>query len=123
MPDPFTAIRWLWAYLGIAPQEKLDTSLFLVRLTFTHAMKSRKNLTRFTYENSAFLGWRLCLAYKGTPFLRYFPDKKYGSERKALKAASDTLEKLKALLDGSRLMKGKLSKTTIEKAKKMLKDA
>ena len=86
-------------------------------------MKSRKNLTRFTYENSAFLGWRLNLGYKSTTFMKYFSDKKYGSERKALKAASDALDNLKGLLDGSRLMKGKLSKTTIEKGKKLLKDA
>ena len=86
-------------------------------------MKSRKNLTRFTYETTAFQGWRLCLAFKGTSFMKYFSDKKYGGERKALKAANGTLTELKELLDGSRLMNGKLSKTAIEKAQKMLKGA
>ncbi len=55
--------------------------------------------------------------------MKYFSDKKYGGERKALKAANGTLTELKELLDGSRLMNGKLSKTAIEKAQKMLKGA
>ena len=83
-------------------------------------MKSRKNLTRFTYETTDFQGWRLSLNKTGTPFTKYFSDKKYGSERKALKAASDALAELKDLLDSSRLVNGKLSKSTISKAKKLL---
>ena len=54
-------------------------------------MKSRKNLTRFTYDTTAFQGWRLTLERKGTTFTKYFSDKKYGSERKALKAAEVAL--------------------------------
>jgi hypothetical protein len=86
-------------------------------------MKSRKNLTRFTYETTAFQGWRLSLSRKGTPFNKYFSDKKFGSERKSLKAATDALADLKELVDGSRLVNGKLTKTTISKAQKLLKDA
>ena len=83
-------------------------------------MKSRKNLTRFTYETTAFQGWRLSILKRGTRFERYFSDKRYGGQRKALKAASDALAELKGTLDGSRLVNGKLSKTTISKAKKLL---
>ena len=85
-------------------------------------MESKKNLTRF--DSPAFLGWRLCIAKKGTTFTRYFPDKKFeGSAKKALAAAEKTLAELKALLDGAKLVDGKLSPTTIKKAGKLLKDA
>ncbi|MBT8044510.1 MAG: hypothetical protein KJO79_06115 [Verrucomicrobiae bacterium] len=86
-------------------------------------MKSRKNLTRFTYETTAFQGWRLCLSRAGSTFTKYFSDKKYGGERKALKAATTALDELKELLDKSRKVNGKLSKTTIAKAQKLLKAA
>ncbi len=86
-------------------------------------MKSRKNLTRFTYETTAFQGWRLCLSKAGSTFTKYFSDKKYGGERKALKAATTTLDEVRELLDKSRKVNGKLSKTTISKAQKLLKSA
>jgi len=38
-------------------------------------MKSKKNLTRFTYKTTAFQGWRLCIARGGASFTRYFSDK------------------------------------------------
>ena len=86
-------------------------------------MKSKKNLTRFTYENAAFQGWRLCISRSGTTFTRYFPDKKFGGPRKALTAAEKTLKQLKSLVEGSRKVNGKLSATTVRKAEKMLKEA
>ena len=84
-------------------------------------MKSKKNLTRFTYETTAFQGWRLCLSRTGTTFTKYFSDKKYGGERKALKVAESTRKELTELLDGSRRVNGKISKTTEKKAQKLLK--
>ena len=86
-------------------------------------MKSRKNLTRFTYETTAFQGWRVCLTRKGTAFAQYFGDSKYGGPRKALRAAEGVLAELKDLLDSSRLVNGKLSKAVISKAKKLLAGA
>jgi len=86
-------------------------------------MKSRKNLTRFTYETTAFQGWRLCLSRNGTTFTKYFSDKHYGGERKALKAADGALKQLKDLLDNSRKVNNKLSKSTIAKAQKLLKSS
>ena len=86
-------------------------------------MKSKKNLTRFTYETTAFQGWRLCLSRSGTTFTKYFSDKKYGGERKALKAAETARKDLTELLEGSRKVNGKLSQTTNNKAKKLLKSA
>lgn len=86
-------------------------------------MKSKKNLTRFTYETTAFQGWRLCLSRSGTTFTKYFSDKKYGGERKALKVAETTRNELAELLDNSRKVNGKLSQTTTNKAKKLLNNA
>ncbi|MEZ7957542.1 MAG: hypothetical protein QMC23_10855 [Rubritalea sp.] len=86
-------------------------------------MKSKKNLTRFTYETTAFQGWRLCLSRSGTTFTKYFSDKKYGGERKALKVSESTRTVLAELLDGARKVNGKLSQTTINKAKKLLQNA
>ena len=83
-------------------------------------MKSRKNLTRFTYETAAFEGWRLCVSRSGTTFPKYFSDKKHGSEKKALKAAEETKMRLLKIVDHSRRVNGKLSKTTIEKIHKLL---
>ncbi len=86
-------------------------------------MKSRKNLTRFTYETTAFEGWRLCLSRAGTTFTKYFSDKCYGGPRKSLSIAKKTREDLIQLVDNSRRVNGKLSKTTVAKGKKLLADA
>jgi hypothetical protein len=86
-------------------------------------MKSKKNLTRFTYENAAFEGWRLCISRAGTTFTRYFPDKKFEGGKKSLAAAEKTLAELKDLIDGSKRVDGKLSPITIRKAEKLLADA
>lgn len=86
-------------------------------------MKSKKNLTRFTYESAAFEGWRLCLSRAGSTFTRYFPDKKFGGGKKSLAAAEKTLAELKALVDGSKRVEGKLTAATVKKAEKLLADA
>ena len=86
-------------------------------------MKSKKNLTRFTYENAAFEGWRLCISRAGTTFTRYFPDKKFDGPKKSLAAAEKTLNELKTLIDNSKRVDGKLSPTTIRKAEKLLASA
>jgi hypothetical protein len=86
-------------------------------------MKSKKNLTRFTYETAAFEGWRLCISRAGSTFTRYFPDKKFGGGKKSLAAAEKTLGELKTLIEGSKRVDGKLTPTTVKKAEKLLKDA
>lgn len=86
-------------------------------------MKSKKNLTRFTYETAAFEGWRLCLSKTGTIFTRYFPDKKFGGPKQSLAAAETALAELKAIIAGSKLVEGKLPPATIKKVEKLLKDA
>jgi len=89
----------------------------------TNAMKSKKNLTRFTYETAAFEGWRLCISRAGSTFTRYFPDKKLGGPKKSLAAAEKTLAELKPLLETAKRVDGKLSASTIKKAEKLLAEA
>ena len=84
-------------------------------------MKSKRNLTRFTYETTAFQGWRLCISRSGASFMRYFSDKQFGGERKALKAAEAKLGEMKDSLDSSPRRDGKLTKTAEAKARKLLK--
>ena len=83
-------------------------------------MKSKKNLTRFTYETAAFQGWRLNISRAGTTFTKYLSDKKYGGEKKSFKAANDALKELKNLIENSKRVDGKLSESTIKKGKKIL---
>jgi hypothetical protein len=86
-------------------------------------MKSKRNLTRFTYENAAFEGWRLCISRAGTTFTKYFPDKKFGGEKKSLEAAEKALAELKPVLEASPRVEGKLSPVTIKKVEKVLQEA
>jgi hypothetical protein len=88
-----------------------------------NTMKSKRNLTRFTYESTAFEGWRLCISRAGTTFTKYFPDKKFGGGKKSLAAAEKTLAELKTLIEGSKRVDGKLSATTIKKGEKLLVEA
>lgn len=83
-------------------------------------MKSKKNLTRFTYENAAFEGWRLCISRGGVTFTKYFPDKKFGGPRKALVAAENVLNELKGILESAPRVMGKLSPTTIKISEALL---
>ncbi|MEO5914111.1 MAG: hypothetical protein ABIS50_07755 [Luteolibacter sp.] len=83
-------------------------------------MKSKKNLTRFTYESAAFEGWRLCLTRTGTTFTKYFSDKKFGTPKKSLAAAEQALAELKAIVDSAKKVDGKLTATTIKKGQKLL---
>ncbi len=83
-------------------------------------MKSKRNLTRFTYENTAFQGWRLCISRGGATFTKYFSDKHYGGGRKALEAAEGALAEIKDILSRSRMRDGKLSDTTVRKIEKIL---
>jgi len=84
-------------------------------------MKSKRNLTRFTYETTAFQGWRLCISRGGASFVRYFSDREHGGQRKALKAAEAKLAELKGFLDSAPRRDGKLAKTAVKKAQAILK--
>ena len=83
-------------------------------------MKSKKNLTRFTYETAAFQGWRMSLSRAGTVFTKYFSDKKYGSDQASLEAAEAALAEIKGVLEGAKRVDGKLLPATVRKATKVL---
>ena len=86
-------------------------------------MKSKRNLTRFTYESTAFQCWRLCISRGGATFTKYFSDKQYGGGRKSLEAAESALDEIKSTLERSRRVQGKLSDTTVRKIEKILDKA
>lgn len=52
-----------------------------------NAMKTIRNITRFTYELTSFQGWRVTLCRNQVHFTRYFSDKQYGGESESLAAA------------------------------------
>lgn len=83
-------------------------------------MKSKRNLTRFTYETTAFQGWRLCISRGGSTFTRYFSDRQFGSSKKSMAAAEAKLEELKGFLEGAKRVNGKLPPVTVKKATKLL---
>ena len=86
-------------------------------------MKSKRNLTRFTYEHTAFQGWRLCISRGGATFTKYFSDKQYGGGKRALEVAERTLEEIKETISRSRMVQGKLSDATVRKVEKLLEKA
>lgn len=46
-----------------------------------------KNITRYTYENTDFLGWRVSIQRCGRIITRYFSDLQYGSEEESFREA------------------------------------
>ncbi len=50
-------------------------------------LTSQRNITRFTYEFTSFLGWRVAVCRKHHYFIRYFSDRQYGGAEAALNAA------------------------------------
>ncbi len=83
-------------------------------------MKSQKNLTRFTYENSAFVGWRLCISRTGSTFTKYFSDKKYSGENESFSAAEKALTEIKEILRGAKKVNGKLGARTVREVQSYL---
>lgn len=58
-----------------------------------------KNITRYTYEDTSFLGWRVAFCRNGNHFTRYFPDRLYGGKEQSLKAALELRELMQRELD------------------------
>ena len=73
-------------------------------------IKPRKNLTRFTYENTAFQGWRLAICRNGKSFVKYFSDKQFGSGDAAYEAAEVLLDKILDTLDESKKRYGEITR-------------
>lgn len=83
-------------------------------------MKTRKNLTRFTYENTAFQGWRVCVSRNGKTFVKYFSDKRYGSEEEARTAAEELLDKIQNLLDEAKQKYGTITKESLDEVSSLI---
>ena len=49
----------------------------------------QKNITRYTYENTDFQGWRVSIQRCGRIITRYFSDLQYGSEEESYRHAVD----------------------------------
>lgn len=81
----------------------------------------RKNLTRFTYENSAFQGWRLCISRDGHTFVKYFSDRKFGSGEAALAAAEEALDKILDAFEESKKNHVKITRECLMKVSEFIK--
>ncbi len=57
-----------------------------------------KNITRYTYEKTAFQGWRVCITRNHKHFTRYFSDKVFNSEEASLAAARELRDRILAEL-------------------------
>ena len=86
-------------------------------------MKSIRNLTRMTYETTAFEGWRLSITRKGATFTKYFSDRKYGGAKEAFTAAETALAAVKEVLLGAKLVQGKHTAATARSVAKVLEKA
>ena len=56
-------------------------------------------------------------------FTRYFPDKKLGGPKQSLAVAEKALAEVKAIIEGSKRVEGKLPAATVKKVEKFLMDA
>jgi len=84
------------------------------------AKKEGKNISRYTYENSGFNGFRVCKSFLGESFQKYYSVKEYGSVTKARQAAIRGRDNLISFLSQVRLRNGKLTKADIARCKEAL---
>lgn len=61
-----------------------------------------KNLTRYTYENTDFQGWRVSIQRCGRIITRYFSDLQYGSEEESRAAAIEYRDRIFANMNSNR---------------------
>lgn len=61
-----------------------------------------KNLTRYTYENTDFQGWRVSIQRCGRIITRYFSDLQYGSEEESKAAAIEYRDTVFANMNSNR---------------------
>lgn len=61
-----------------------------------------KNITRYTYENTDFQGWRVSIQRCGRIITRYFSDLQYGSEQESYQHAVDYRDAVFRAMDAHR---------------------
>lgn len=62
-----------------------------------------KNITRYTYEKTAFQGYRLAICKNKRLFVRYFSDSQYGGAEQALQETMRVRENIFKLLEQGNL--------------------
>jgi len=81
-------------------------------------MKTKKEeprgISRYTYTNSDFQGYRLTISSRGDKFIKYFSDKKYKSKESAFKAAKKANTKIRGILANAKPFKKKNTKATVK---------
>lgn len=68
-----------------------------------HAHMPCKNITRYTYETTAFQGYRLAICKNKRLFTRYFSDSQYGGAEAALQEAMRVRDNIFKLLEQGNL--------------------
>lgn len=84
-------------------------------------LKPKRNLTRFTYKNMSFQGWRLCISRGGKSFVKYFSDKKWGGSENALSAAEQMLMDIRGLFAHSKKSEGRITGECLEQVSQIIK--
>lgn len=84
-------------------------------------MKS-KNLTRYTYENTDFQGWRVSIQRCGRIITRYFSDLQYGSEEESKAAAIEYRDAVFACMNSHRADLADYMDRELEHVQQLLKE-
>lgn len=82
--------------------------------------KVEKNITHYTYDTTAFHGYRVNKIFLGQQFCKYYSVKDFLTEEKALSAAQRGLKALNRVVENASLKNGKLTPTTIKEANEAL---
>lgn len=83
-------------------------------------MGTRKHLTRVIYNTTAFQGWRICVGANVKSFIKYFSDKKYGSDEAARLAAERFLDRIKVLIQQAKEKDGTVTKENLEELRHLV---
>ena len=83
---------------------------------------SIKNITRYTYESTDFLGWSVSIQRCGRIITRYFSDLHYGSENASYQQALAYRDRVLGLLAQHRNDMPQFMDTEIEHLQQLLKE-
>ncbi len=87
-----------------------------------HTPMKSKNLTRYTYENTDFQGWRVSIQRCGRIITRYFSDLQYGSEEESKAAAVEYRDMVFANMKQHRENLAEYMDTELEHVQQLLRE-
>lgn len=87
-----------------------------------HTLMKNKNLTRYTYENTDFQGWRVSIQRCGRIITRYFSDLQYGSEEESKAAAIEYRDAVFACMNAHRDNLAEFMDQELEHVQQLLKE-